>query len=139
MAEFGDLSSGSLTVRASGQILDLTPYEYRVLCLLIEDAAVGKPLTTLASLALVAPPATPGTEPVSNVLQVIVYRIRRKLLNAGSVASILTVRARGYSLSSAARGFALKALPIKHKLPAGVQVGNADLVPAQHQTLGSSV
>lgn len=102
MADFADLSSGSLTVRVTGAVLDLTPYEHRVLSLLVEDAAAGKPLTPLASLDLVAPPSKPGAEPVSNVLQVIVYRIRRKLKNAGSTVSILTLRCRGYCLSAKA-------------------------------------
>lgn len=122
MAEFATLSTNAEGVLVDGKPLDLTGYESRVLRLLVEDAAAGKQLTTLTHLDVIAPPR--ATAPMSNVLQVIVYRLRRKLLNADAGLTIRSVRGRGYCLLAAPRAD-------------GIQKGNADLVPAQNQTLGA--
>lgn len=126
MAEFQTLTTDAEGVQVNGKALDLTAYECRVLRLMVEDAAAGKKLTTLSHLDLLAPERDPSIAPKSNVMQVIVYRLRRKLLNADAGLTIKSVRERGYCLLAAPRAD-------------GIQKGNADLVPAQNQTLGPAL
>jgi DNA-binding response OmpR family regulator len=40
-----------------------------------------------------------GEEPESNVIQVHIHRLRRKLLDAGAIAEIHTIRGIGYMLA----------------------------------------
>lgn len=125
MAEYRNLATtADGGVAVNGKPLDLTPYECKALRLLVEDAAAGKQLTTLTHLDVIAPPR--AAAPMSNSLQVIMYRLRRKLLNADAGLTIKSVRERGYCLLAAPRAD-------------GIQKGNADLVPALNQTLGPAL
>jgi len=95
------LTLGPLTIDLSaqaailnGQPLELTAFEYRVLEYLVRERAR---VVTKQELADYLYPHDQDRD--SNVLEVLVGRLRRKLDPAGTLAPIETLRGRGYRLT----------------------------------------
>ena len=84
-----DLSAQA--VKLQGEPLDLTAYEYRLLEYLVRERAR---VVTKQELSDYLYPH--GDDRDSNVLEVLVGRLRRKLDPDGSLAPIETLRGRGY-------------------------------------------
>jgi two-component system, OmpR family, response regulator PhoP len=84
-----DLSTQA--VKLGGEPLDLTAYEYRLLEYLVRERAR---VVTKQELSDYLYPH--GDDRDSNVLEVLVGRLRRKLDPEGSLAPIETLRGRGY-------------------------------------------
>ena len=78
-------------VRLDGQPLELTAYEYRLLEYLVRERAR---VVTKQELSDYLYPH--GEDRDSNVLEVLIGRLRRKLDPRGALAPIETVRGRGY-------------------------------------------
>ena len=78
-------------VKLDGEPLDLTAYEYRLLEYLVRERAR---VVTKQELSDYLYPH--GDDRDSNVLEVLVGRLRRKLDPEGSLAPIETLRGRGY-------------------------------------------
>jgi two-component system response regulator PhoP len=78
-------------VKLDGQPLELTAYEYRMLEYLVRERAR---VVTKSELSDYLYPH--GEDRDSNVLEVLIGRLRRKLDPAGTLAPIETVRGRGY-------------------------------------------
>lgn len=105
-ATFGPLSQGALEPESSyalfnGKPLDLTRYEHAVLVALIRGQngnTAGRTPRPVLEEALdavrggVVPPRT------SNVLEVLIGRLRKRLAAAGVPVEIRSVRGRGYTL-----------------------------------------
>jgi len=79
--------------RVAGQTVDLTRTEFDVLaCLLREEGSVVSRQQLLRDVWRI------GFDPGTNVVEVHVHRLRRKLEDAGAGAILQTVRGRGYAL-----------------------------------------
>jgi two-component system response regulator PhoP len=78
-------------VRLGGEALELTAYEYRLLEYLVRERAR---VVTRQELSDYLYPH--GEDRDSNVLEVLIGRLRRKLDPEGTLAPIETVRGRGY-------------------------------------------
>lgn len=89
-----ELNTASQEVRAGGDSITLTAYEYRVLEYLMLHS--GK---VISKTELTDHCYDDGNERDSNVLEVLVGRLRRKLDPDGSLHPIQTLRGRGYRLS----------------------------------------
>jgi two-component system response regulator PhoP len=79
------------SVRLGGEALELTAYEYRLLEYLVREQAR---VVTRQELSDYLYPH--GEDRDSNVLEVLIGRLRRKLDPQGTLAPIETVRGRGY-------------------------------------------
>jgi two-component system response regulator PhoP len=90
---FGPLSIelGPQTVKLDGELLELTAFEYRLLEYLVRERERVVPKLELADYLY-----PHGEDRDSNVLDVILSRLRRKLDPDGTLAPIETVRGRGY-------------------------------------------
>jgi two-component system response regulator PhoP len=90
---FGPLSIelGPQTVKLDGELLELTAFEYRLLEYLVRERERVVPKQELADYLY-----PHGEDRDSNVLDVILSRLRRKLDPDGTLAPIETVRGRGY-------------------------------------------
>jgi two-component system, OmpR family, response regulator PhoP len=82
---------GAQAVRLAGEPLELTAYEYRLLEYLVRERAR---VVTKSELADYLYPH--GEDRDSNVVEVLIGRLRRKLDPEGTLAPIETVRGRGY-------------------------------------------
>lgn len=82
---------GAQAVRLNGQALELTAYEYRMLEFLVRERARIVPKQELSDYLY-----PHGDDRDSNVLEVLIGRLRRKLDPDGQLAPIETVRGRGY-------------------------------------------
>lgn len=89
-----DFSSQS--IRLHGEPVELTAYEYRLIEFLVRERAR---VVTKQELADYLYPH--GEDRDSNVLEVLIGRLRRKLDPEGSLAPIETVRGRGYRFTLA--------------------------------------
>ena len=85
------LDFGAQSVRLAGEPLELTAYEYRLLEYLVRERAR---VVTKPELADYLYPH--GEDRDSNVVEVLIGRLRRKLDPEGTLAPIETVRGRGY-------------------------------------------
>lgn len=94
--EFGPLSIdlAAQAVRLKGQPLELTAFEYRLLEFLVRERGRVVPKQELADYLY-----PHGEDRDSNVLEVLLGRLRRKLDPEGTLAPIETVRGRGYRFS----------------------------------------
>jgi two-component system response regulator PhoP len=85
------LELGAQKVRLHGEELELTTFEYRMLEFLVRERARIVPKQELADYLY-----PHGEDRDSNVLEVLMGRLRRKLDPDGTLAPIETVRGRGY-------------------------------------------
>jgi two-component system response regulator PhoP len=85
------LDFSAQAVRLKGESLELTAYEYRMLEYLVRERAR---VVTKSELSDYLYPH--GDDRDSNVLEVLIGRLRRKLDPEGTLAPIETVRGRGY-------------------------------------------
>ena len=94
---FEDLSVcfSAQTVRRAGQSIELTPKEFRILCLLIET-----PGQLVSRKDLVRKVWGLDFESETNVVDVTVRRLRQKIDDPFSVKLIKTVRGAGYTLET---------------------------------------
>jgi len=81
-------------VKLHGEVMDLTAYEYRVLEFLVHERAR---VVSKQELSDYLYPHDEDRD--SNVLEVLIGRLRRKLDPDGSLAPIETLRGRGYRLT----------------------------------------
>jgi two-component system response regulator PhoP len=90
---FGPISidMGAQAVKLQGEALELTAFEYRMLEYLVRERAR---VVTKQELSDYLYPH--GEDRDSNVLEVLIGRLRRKLDPEGTLAPIETVRGRGY-------------------------------------------
>ena len=90
---FGPLAIefGAQVVRLNGEPLELTAFEYRLLEFLVRERERIVPKQELADYLY-----PHGEDRDSNVLEVLIGRLRRKLDPDGSLAPIETLRGRGY-------------------------------------------
>ena len=79
------------SVKLKGEALELTAFEYRLLEFLVRERARIVPKQELSDYLY-----PHGEDRDSNVMEVLVGRLRRKLDPEGSLAPIETVRGRGY-------------------------------------------
>ena len=79
------------TVRLNGAVLELTAFEYRLLEMLVQQRPAIVKKQALSDYLY-----PHGEDRNSNVLEVLVGRLRRKLDPEGSLGPIETVRGRGY-------------------------------------------
>lgn len=86
-----EIDFGAQAVKLGGEPLELTAYEYRLLEFLARERARVVPKQELADYLY-----PHGEDRDSNVLEVLIGRLRRKLDPAGTLAPIETVRGRGY-------------------------------------------
>jgi two-component system response regulator PhoP len=93
VANFGPISIdlGAQAVKLDGEALELTAFEYRLLEFLARERAR---VVTRQELSDYLYPH--GEDRDSNVLEVLIGRLRRKLDPEGKLAPIETVRGRGY-------------------------------------------
>ena len=91
-----EIDFGAQAVRLGGEPLELTAYEYRLLEFLVRERARVVPKRELADYLY-----PHGEDRDSNVLEVLIGRLRRKLDPAGTLAPIETVRGRGYRFALA--------------------------------------
>jgi two-component system, OmpR family, response regulator PhoP len=93
VANFGPISIdlGAQAVKLNGEALELTAFEYRLLEFLARERAR---VVTKQELSDYLYPH--GEDRDSNVLEVLIGRLRRKLDPDGTLAPIETVRGRGY-------------------------------------------
>ena len=93
MITVGDVSLNSVTqdVLKNGEALELTAYEYRLLHYLILNA--GK---VISKMELTDHLYEEDTDRDSNVIEVFIRRLRKKLDPDGSLEPIETLRGRGY-------------------------------------------
>lgn len=85
---------GAQAVKLHGEALELTAFEYRMLEFLVRERAR---VVTKQELSDYLYPH--GEDRDSNVLEVLIGRLRRKLDPDGTLAPIETVRGRGYRLT----------------------------------------
>lgn len=85
------LELGAQKVKLQGEELELTTFEYRMLEFLVRERARIVPKQELADYLY-----PQGEDRDSNVLEVLMGRLRRKLDPDGTLAPIETVRGRGY-------------------------------------------
>jgi two-component system response regulator PhoP len=90
---FGPISLdfSAQAVKLDGEPLELTAFEYRLLEFLVRERARVVPKQELADYLY-----PHGEDRDSNVLEVLIGRLRRKLDPEGKLAPIETVRGRGY-------------------------------------------
>jgi two-component system, OmpR family, response regulator PhoP len=90
---FGPISLdfSAQAVKLDGEALELTAFEYRLLEFLVRERARVVPKQELADYLY-----PHGEDRDSNVLEVLIGRLRRKLDPGGKLAPIETVRGRGY-------------------------------------------
>ena len=90
---FGPISLdfSAQAVKLDGEALELTAFEYRLLEFLVRERARVVPKQELADYL-----DPHGEDRDSNVLEVLIGRLRRKLDPEGKLAPIETVRGRGY-------------------------------------------
>jgi len=90
---FGPISLdfSAQAVKLDGEALELTAFEYRLLEFLVRERARVVPKQELADYLY-----PHGEDRDSNVLEVLIGRLRRKLDPEGKLAPIETVRGRGY-------------------------------------------
>ena len=90
---FGPISLdfSAQAVKLDGEALELTAFEYRLLEFLVRERARVVPKQELADYLY-----PHGEDRDSNVLEVLIGRLRRKLDPEGQLAPIETVRGRGY-------------------------------------------
>jgi len=93
VVNFGPISLdfSSQAVKLDGEPLELTAFEYRLLEYLVRERARVVPKQELADYLY-----PHGEDRDSNVLEVLIGRLRRKLDPEGKLAPIETVRGRGY-------------------------------------------
>jgi len=91
-----EIDFGAQAVKLGGEPLELTAYEYRLLEFLVRERARVVPKQELADYLY-----PHGEDRDSNVLEVLIGRLRRKLDPAGTLAPIETVRGRGYRFALA--------------------------------------
>jgi two-component system response regulator PhoP len=91
--QFGPLAIDFSTqkVQLQGEALELTTFEYRMLEFLVKERARIVPKQELSDYLY-----PHGEDRDSNVLEVLIGRLRRKLDPDGTLAPIETVRGRGY-------------------------------------------
>lgn len=94
-----ELDTGAQTVRVREREIDLTAYEYRLLMYLVMHAGEVVSKTTLAEHLY-----DEETDRDSNVVEVLVGRLRRKLDPDRSFDPIETLRGRGYRLRAPPAG-----------------------------------
>ncbi|WP_243350844.1 helix-turn-helix domain-containing protein [Stenotrophomonas acidaminiphila] len=82
-----------------GTVVYLTPGEYAVAAALV--GSLGSVVTRQALLSVLYPEREPAQ---SNTLQVLIYRLRKKLQAAGGAYTVAVARSTGYTLR--ARGAA---------------------------------
>ncbi len=91
--EFADLTidSGSREVRRAGKVIELTPKEYAVLEYLVRNAGrvLSRTLNTEYAWGY-------NFDPGTNVVDVVINRLRKKIARQGSDRLIHTVRGVGY-------------------------------------------
>lgn len=90
------IDMGAQAVRLHGEVLELTAFEYRMLEYLVRERAR---VVTRQELSDYLYPH--GEDRDSNVLEVLIGRLRRKLDPDGALAPIETVRGRGYRFTLA--------------------------------------
>lgn len=88
------LDTRDQSVRLDGQALELTAFEYRVLAYLMHHAG-----EVVSKTALVEHLYEDDDQRDSNVIEVIIARLRRKLDPGGALQPIETLRGRGYRLA----------------------------------------
>ena len=99
MSAFGSLSTTEETVRCHGEPLPLTGLEFAILhAMVTRQADRSHDLTPMIVLQNAVAAKVPKSTAESNVLQVMICRIRRKLEAAGAGVSIGSVRGQGYRL-----------------------------------------
>lgn len=93
VVSFGPISLdfSAQSVKLEGEALELTAFEYRLLEFLVRERARVVPKQELADYLY-----PHGEDRDSNVLEVLIGRLRRKLDPEGQLAPIETVRGRGY-------------------------------------------
>jgi two-component system response regulator PhoP len=93
VVSFGPISLdfSAQAVKLDGEALELTAFEYRLLEFLVRERARVVPKQELADYLY-----PHGEDRDSNVLEVLIGRLRRKLDPEGQLAPIETVRGRGY-------------------------------------------
>jgi two-component system, OmpR family, response regulator PhoP len=93
VVSFGPISLdfSAQAVKLDGEALELTAFEYRLLEFLVRERARVVPKQELADYLY-----PHGEDRDSNVLEVLIGRLRRKLDPEGKLAPIETVRGRGY-------------------------------------------
>jgi two-component system, OmpR family, response regulator PhoP len=93
VVSFGPISLdfSAQAVKLDGEALELTAFEYRLLEFLVRERARVVPKQELADYLY-----PHGEDRDSNVLEVLIGRLRRKLDPGGKLAPIETVRGRGY-------------------------------------------
>jgi two-component system, OmpR family, response regulator PhoP len=93
VVSFGPISLdfSSQAVKLDGEPLELTAFEYRLLEYLVRERARVVPKQELSDYLY-----PHGEDRDSNVLEVLIGRLRRKLDPEGKLAPIETVRGRGY-------------------------------------------
>ena len=93
VVSFGPISLdfSAQSVKLDGEALELTAFEYRLLEFLVRERARVVPKQELADYLY-----PHGEDRDSNVLEVLIGRLRRKLDPEGQLAPIETVRGRGY-------------------------------------------
>lgn len=100
MSAFPALTTTPESVRVHGAQLDLSALEFIVLSTLVNRQADGShdmtPYMVVHDAMAERFPKSAHAE--SNVLQVIVYRLRKKLAAAGAGVTIRSVRSLGYQL-----------------------------------------
>ena len=99
MVRLGDLEvdTAARAVRRGGRRIDLTPREYAVL-----DCLIARAGSVVTRLELADALGSIEDEPASNVIDVLIARLRRKLQPAGTTALVHTRRGFGYVLSTTA-------------------------------------
>jgi two-component system response regulator PhoP len=85
------LDVGAQIAKLDGRPLELTAFEYRLLEYLVQHRTRVVPKQELTDYLYPA-----GEDRDSNVLEVLIGRLRRKLDPEGALAPIETVRGRGY-------------------------------------------
>ena len=85
------LDTGSREVRRGGKLIDLTPKEYAVLEYLMRHAGRDMPRTLITEYAW-----DYHFDPGTNIVDVVITRLRKKIDHAGEPKLIHTVRGVGY-------------------------------------------
>lgn len=94
-----ELDTAAQSASAAGQLLSLTAYEYRVLEYLLLNAG-----SVLSKTALAEHIYAEESDRDSNVIEVFVGRLRKKIAAEGIAHNIETVRGQGYRFNAPATG-----------------------------------
>jgi DNA-binding response OmpR family regulator len=89
------LNTVEQTVRCSGQLIDLSPTEYRLL-----EYLIFRPRAIVSARELLEHLYDYNWQHHSNVIEAHISNLRKKLRGAGEETSIATLRGRGYRLES---------------------------------------